>query len=86
MPDYLSDRVKLPLVFLSRRDLGQGAFTLLGDIYEEYVLAGLLSAFTGTLEEFQRSKEPVTVFHKPQISELMRRFHSLVIVGFGLSE
>jgi uncharacterized protein (UPF0216 family) len=86
LPDSLRDRIKLPIVFLRRRDLGAGAFTLLGDSYEEYALSKLLGDYKGTPADFIRSRESPTIFYKPQVSELMRRFHSLVVVGFGLSE
>lgn len=86
LPDNLLDRVKLPLVLLRRRDLGPGAFTLLGDVYEEYTLAKLVNNFEGSFADFKESKDPVLVFYKPQVSELIRRFHSLITVGFGLSE
>jgi uncharacterized protein len=86
LPDALLDRVKLPIVLLRRRELGSGAFTLLGDSYEEYALSKVLGDYTGTLTDFQRSKESPIVFYKPQVSELMRRFHSLIVIGFGLSE
>jgi uncharacterized protein len=86
LPDELRDRVKLPLVLLRRRDLGAGAFTLLGDSYEEYALSRLLGDKDSNLADFQGSGKSPAVFYKPQISELMRRFHSLVSVGFGLSE
>ena len=86
LPGDLHDRVKLPIVLLRRRDLGAGAFTLLGDSYEEYALSRLLGDYKGTLADFQRSRESPKIFYKPQVSELMRRFHSLIVVGFGPSE
>jgi len=86
LPDALRDKVRLPLVLLRRRELGPGAFTLLGDPNEEYAVSNILGEYNGTLAEFQRSRQSATVFYKPQVSELTRRFHSLVVVGFGLSE
>ena len=86
LPDALRDKVRLPLVLLRRRELGPGAFTLLGDPNEEYAVSNILGEYDGTLAEFQRSRQSATVFYKPQVSELTRRFHSLVVVGFGLSE
>ncbi|HEV2118866.1 MAG TPA: DUF61 family protein [Candidatus Bathyarchaeia archaeon] len=86
LPDELLDRVKLPIVLLRRRDLGAGAFTLLGDTYEEYALSKLLGENKGTLADFIRSRPSSLVFYKPHVSELMRRFHSLIIIGFGLSD
>ena len=86
LPDALRDKVRLPLVLLRRRELGPGAFTLLGDPNEEYAVSNVLGEYNGTLAEFQRSRQSATVFYKPQVSELTRRFHSLVVVGFGLSD
>ncbi len=86
LPDGLQNKLKLPIVFLRRRELGTGAFTILGDSYEEYALSKLLGDYKGTLADFQRSRESSTIFYKPQVSELMRRFHSLIVIGFGLSE
>jgi uncharacterized protein (UPF0216 family) len=86
LPEALRDKVKLPIVLLRRRDLGAGAFTLMGDSYEEYALSKVLGDSKGTLEDFKLSRDSSTVFYKPQVSELMRRFHSLIVVGFGLSD
>jgi len=86
LPEALRDKVKLPIVFLRRRDLGAGAFTLLGDSYEEYALSKVLGDHDGTQADFRQARESPKVFYKPQVSDLMRRFHSLIVVGFGLSE
>src|SRR6266852_1933348 len=72
LPDALRDKVRLPIVLLRRRELGAGAFTLLGDPYEEYALSKVLGEYNGTLADFQGSRQSATVFYKPQVSELMR--------------
>jgi len=86
LPEALRGRVKLPIVLLRRRDLGAGAFTLLGDSYEEYALSRVLGDYDGAEPDFRQARESAKVFYKPQVSELMRRFHSLIVIGFGLSE
>jgi uncharacterized protein (UPF0216 family) len=86
LPDELRDRVKLPIVMLRGRELGPGAFTLLGDEYEEYAFSKVLGNYAGSLTEFQKARDSPTVFYKPQVSELTRRFHSLIVIGFGLSD
>jgi uncharacterized protein (UPF0216 family) len=86
VPDTVIDRVKLPIVLLRRRDLGIGAFILLGDAPEEFALSVLLGDFKGTFSDFEQSRKSATIFYRPQISELMRRFHSLISIGFGPSE
>src|SRR3989442_14264589 len=83
LPTEANTRVKLPIVLLRRRDLGPGAFTVLGDSYEEYALLLLAGSFQGSFEEFREQKPGLSVLFKPQISLLMRRFHSLLVLGFG---
>src|SRR5256712_8745901 len=86
LPEALRDKVKLPIVLLRRRELGAGAFTLLGDSYEEYALSKVLGDYDDSQADLRQARESPKVFYKPQVSELMRRFHSLIVVGFGLSE
>lgn len=86
LPEEVADRVKLPLVLLRRTELGPGAFTLLGDTAEEFGLSKITGGFTGTYEEFRNRQEKQSLFYKPQVSDLMRRFHSLLVIGFGVSE
>ena len=85
LPEDLLSRVKLPLVLLRRTDLGLGAFALLGDRVEEYALFRMVAGSNITLEEFRDQIAPC-VFYKPQVSELLRRFHSLIVIGFGVSD
>jgi uncharacterized protein (UPF0216 family) len=78
-----SKRVRLPIVLLRRRDLGTGAFTILGEPYEEYALLLLAGIFNGTFEDFKTSTRGTATIYKPQISDLLQRFHSLIVIGFG---
>jgi uncharacterized protein (UPF0216 family) len=85
LPEEARDKVRLPLVLLRRDELGPGAFTLLGDTLEEFALCRIVSGFQGTYEEFKRTRGGPNIFYKPQISDLLRRYHSLVVMGFGVS-
>jgi uncharacterized protein DUF61 len=82
LPAAAAKRVRLPIVLLRRRDFGSGTFNVLGDPYEEYALLLLTSSFDGTFEEFKETRRTATIY-KPQISLLLRRFHSLIVIGFG---
>jgi hypothetical protein len=83
LPTEANSRVKLPIVLLRRRDLGPGAFTVMGDRYEEFAMLLLAGSFQGSFEQFRDQKPDLVVLFKPQISLLMRRFHSLLVLGFG---
>jgi uncharacterized protein (UPF0216 family) len=85
LPEDLLSRVKLPLVLLRRTELGIGAFVLLGDRVEEYALFKMVAGSNITMEEFRDQTSPY-IFYKPQVSELLRRFHSLIVIGFGVSD
>jgi uncharacterized protein (UPF0216 family) len=86
LPAEANTRVRLPIILLSRRDLGPGAFTIMGDRYEEYATLLLAESFQGSFEQFREQKSDPIVLFKPQISLLMRRFHSLLVLGFGSSD
>jgi uncharacterized protein (UPF0216 family) len=86
LPTEADTRVRLPIVLLRRRDLGTGAFSIMGDRYEEYAILLLLGSFQGSFEQFREQKSEQVVIFKPQISLLMRRFHSLLVLGFGSSD
>jgi len=83
LPPEAETRVKLPIVLLRRRDLGLSAFGIMGDPYEEYAILILVNAFQGGFEQFREEKSDPVVIFKPQITMLMRRFHSLLVLGFG---
>ncbi len=83
LPTEISKRLRLPIVLLRRRDLGVGAFTVLGDSLEEYAVLTLTESFRGTFEEFKHQTRSNVIVYKPQVSLLLRKYHSLVVIGFG---
>ena len=85
LPTEADTRVRLPIVLLRRGDLGAGAFSIIGDRYEEYAMLLLVGSFKESFEQFREQKPGLVVLFKPQISLLMRRFHSLLVLGFGSS-
>jgi hypothetical protein len=46
----------------------------------------LVGSFQGSFEQFREQKSDPVLLFKPQISLLMRRFHSLLVLGFGSSD
>jgi uncharacterized protein (UPF0216 family) len=86
LPNEAVTHVRLPIVLLRRKDLGPGAFTIMGDRYEEYAMLLLIGSFQGSFDQFREEKPDPVVLFKPQISLLMRRFHSLLVLGFGTSD
>lgn len=85
MPGEATERVKLPFVFMRRLDLGPGAYELLGDSFEQYLLAKLTGSFAEDFDDFKKSARVPFVFYRPQIVELMAQIHSLIVLGFAMS-
>jgi len=86
LTDDAIEKLQLPIVLIRRSEMGVGAFTVLsGDKLEMYAVARLLGSFEGSLEDYRREVTDLVVY-KPQISELIRRFHSLLVIGFGVPE
>jgi Protein of unknown function DUF61 len=83
LPTEAGTRMRLPIVLLRRGDLGLGAFTVMGDRYEEYAMLLLADSIDKSFEQFKEGGPELSILFKPQISSLMRRFHSLLILGFG---
>lgn len=85
IPNLESSKIRLPIIMLRRTDLGPGAFIVLGDLYEAYVVSVLSDSFRGTFNEFTQQNSSAIPIYKPQVSTLLRRFHSLITIGFGTS-
>ena len=80
------EKIRLPIVFIRRSEMGRGAYTVIGDKPEAYAVARALGSFTGDLQEYRRQSGPELIVYKPEISELMRKYHSLIVIGFGVPE
>lgn len=86
VPENAREKIKLPIILMRRMDLGPGAFTILGDPYEEFITALLAESFKGNFDEFVQSSTRPLVLYRPQATELLARIHSLIVLGFGVSE
>ncbi len=83
IPNLERSKIKLPIILLRQKDLGPGAFIVLGDQYEGFLASVLAGAFTGSFDEFKKVNSTPAIIYKPQVSVLLRRFHSLITIGFG---
>jgi len=80
------EKIRLPIVLIRRSEMGRGAFTVLGDRPEAYTVVRALGSFNGDLEEYRRLPRPELVVYKPEVSQLTRKYHSLIVMGFGVPE
>ena len=83
VPAEYQDRVKLPILVLRRMELGKSIYTVSGERVEDFTVRKILGLTN--LEYLQMYKEQETSFlSRPQVTELIRKFHSLIVIGFGI--
>jgi hypothetical protein len=85
VPKKFHKNIHLPFLILRRMDLGKSIYAVSGSKIEEFTIKKMLELTTLPFEEFEKDKE-VLYLYKPYVSQLIRGFHSLVVIGFGVPE
>ncbi len=83
VPAEYQDRLKLPIIILRRMELGRSIFTVSGELLEDFTVKKILKLTEDKFYEMYKHEEPAFLY-RPQISELVSRFHSLIVIGFGI--
>ncbi len=84
-PSSMHSTIRLPIVIMRRLDLGKSVFTVLGDNVDRFVVNKMLG-WTDTDPSRGLHGQGMIYLYRPHIAELVREFHSLLVVGFGTSE
>ena len=85
VPVQYHDRLKLPIIVLRRMELGRSIYTVSGKRVEEFTIKKILGVTDEGYYQMYSDKEPFFLY-RPQVSELLRRFHSLIVIGFGITK
>ncbi len=83
VPTEYRDRLKLPIIILRRMELGRSVYTVSGERVEEFIVRKVLGLTNDDYNQMYKDQEPVFLY-RPQVSELLRKFHSLIVIGFGI--
>lgn len=83
VPAELHEKLKLPFVIIRRMDLGKSVFVVSGDKLEEYTVKHVLGLSDRPFDQYLEDREPLFLY-KPHVSELIRKFHSLVVLAFDV--
>jgi len=85
VPEKFRKKIHLPFLILRRMDLGKSIYAVSGSKIEEFTIKKMLELTTLPFEEFEKDEE-VLYLYRPYVSQLVRGFHSLVVIGFGVPE
>ncbi len=83
VPAEYQDRFKLPIIVLRRIELGRSVYTISGGSLEEFTVKKILKLTNDDYYAMYKNEEP-TFLYRPQVTELVGRFHSLIVIGFGI--
>jgi len=83
VPQEYHDLVRLPIIVLRRMELGKSVYTVSGDKVEEFTVKKILGKTKAEYHSMYLDDSPLYLY-RPDISELLRRFHSLIVIGFGI--
>ncbi|MHA1607945.1 MAG: DUF61 family protein [Candidatus Freyarchaeota archaeon] len=79
VPEKYHGRLRLPLVFIRRIDMGEGVYTVSGGLVEQLTVSSLLNDKEGFIEDYEKA---VKYVYRPQLWYLKKRVRSLIVVGF----
>jgi len=85
VPKEFHKKIRLPFLILRRMDLGKSIYVVSGSKLDEFTVKKMLELTTLPFEQFEKDEE-VPYLYKPYVSQLVREFHSLIVIGFGVPE
>lgn len=85
VPNEYWDRVQLPFVIMRRMDMGRSIYTVVGGGLEEFTVNKILGNTNDGFHEMYKHKDR-TYLYRPEITELVRKLPSLIVLGVGISE
>jgi len=83
VPLEYHDSVRLPIIVLRRMELGKSVYTVSGERVEEFTVKKILGRTDADYHAIHFENDPFFLY-RPDVSELIGRFHSLVVIGFGV--
>jgi hypothetical protein len=83
VPKEYHDRLRLPIVVLRRMELGKSTYTVAGDSIEEFTVRRILGETDADYSTMYLERPPFYLY-RPQIVELLRKYHNLFMIGFGV--
>jgi len=79
VPRKYHGKLRLPLTFIRRIDMGEGVYTISGGLLERLLVSSLLKEKPVFVENEEDALEYI---YRPQLWHLKRVIRSLVVVGF----
>jgi uncharacterized protein (UPF0216 family) len=83
VPENYHDQIRLPMIVLRRMELGKSIYTVAGEPIEEFAVKKILGLTEADFPGMRMDRSPFFLY-RPQVAELLRQYHSLFVIGFGV--
>jgi len=85
VPIEYHQKLRLPFIILRQMEMGQSTFSVVGDQLEAFTIQKILGRTTDSFHQMYQHKEQFLLY-RPEVSELVGKFHSLVVIWFGVPQ
>ena len=79
------EKLRVPFIILRRVEMGKSVYTMVGDQLEAFTIQKILGLTDDSFHEMYKHTKQLFLF-RPEVAELVRKFHSLIVIGFGMPE
>lgn len=83
VPKRYHDQIRLPMIILRRMELGKSTYTVGGELIDEFAVKKILGLTEADFPDMRRDRSPFFLY-RPQVVELLRKYHTLFVIGFGV--
>ncbi len=83
VPETYHNQIRLPMIILRRMELGKSVYTVAGEPIEEFTVKKILGLTESEFPYIRTDRSPFFLY-RPQVVELLRDYHSLFVIGFGV--
>jgi len=85
VPMEYHEKLRIPFIILRRMEMGRSIYTVVGDPLEAFTIQKILGLTNSSFHGMNKQTEPLYLY-RPEVSELVRKFHSLIVIGFGIPQ
>ena len=85
VPMEYHEKLRIPFIILRRMEMGRSIYTVVGDPIEAFTIQKILGLTNSSFHEMYKQTDPLYLY-RPEVSELVRKFHSLIVIGFGIPQ
>jgi uncharacterized protein (UPF0216 family) len=85
VPMEYHERLRIPFIIMCRMDMGRSIYTVAGDQLEAFTIEKILGRTNDSFHEMYKHRKELFLY-RPEVAELVRKLHSLVVIGFGIPQ